>query len=114
MHVYIQKALGTATPSSPPELAASLRSRAHWAMDEVGELEARIEGLRQRVEEVLSKLEKLDSLEPASRIHGDYHLGQVLREKEVPEGAHERWFVLDFEGEPLRLMMLKFQFPELS
>ncbi|WP_277063900.1 phosphotransferase [Schaalia cardiffensis] len=102
MHVYIQKALGTATPSSPRELAASLRSRARWAMDEVGELEARIEGLRQRVEEVLSKLDTLDCLEPASRIHGDYHLGQVLREKEVPEGAQERWFVLDFEGEPLR------------
>ena len=71
-------------------------------MDEVGELEARIEGLRQRVEEVLSKLDTLDCLEPASRIHGDYHLGQVLREKEVPEGTQERWFVLDFEGEPLR------------
>lgn len=31
----------------------------------------------------------------AIRIHGDYHLGQILR-------ADTGWFVLDFEGEPAR------------
>src|SRR5690606_8731337 len=31
------------------------------------------------------------------RIHGDYHLGQVLFDM-----SHNRWTILDFEGEPTR------------
>lgn len=102
MHEHIARAMGTAAPVEPRRLADSLRSRAHWAMDEVAQLETRIEGLREGVDDVLAQLEGLDSLEPATRIHGDYHLGQVLRETDVPQGAEERWFLLDFEGEPLR------------
>src|SRR5690606_5761008 len=35
------------------------------------------------------------------RIHGDYHLGQILRTRDPLPGGHE-WVVLDFEGEPAR------------
>jgi len=36
-----------------------------------------------------------------TRIHGDYHLGQVLRAAD-PEAAGSDWFIMDFEGEPAR------------
>lgn len=98
MHHHLAASLGTSRPPSPTELAACLRRRARWAMKEVPSLSDSLPALEIKVERALARLEALPALEPATRIHGDYHLGQVLHEV----GGQQRWYVLDFEGEPLR------------
>jgi maltokinase len=47
--------------------------------------------------EALAELGEQGVTWPAQRIHGDFHLGQVLR-----GAADGRWTMIDFEGEPSR------------
>ena len=102
MHRHLAAALGAGAPQPPAELARALRRRAAWALQEVPALAERLPGLHEAVDEVPARVAGLDRLDPPTRIHGDYHLGQVLHEVAGPEAGEGRWFVLDFEGEPLR------------
>src|SRR5262249_663111 len=76
-----------------------------WSSSIIGELGVTvaaaakaIPSLAERREALVEKIHALAQLPPSGqkiRIHGDLHLGQVLR-------THDDWTVVDFEGEPSR------------
>ena len=72
-------------------ITAAWRRRLTVAVDEVPGLVAHRAAIERRYE--LAAAAPWPALQ---RIHGDYHLGQVLR---APQRG---WIVLDFEGEPMR------------
>ncbi|MGH2819376.1 MAG: hypothetical protein ACRDJ5_01845, partial [Actinomycetota bacterium] len=72
--------------------------RARWSLDRlvragVTELEPHREGIERKIDGLTS----IDDAGMKTRVHGDFHLGQVMRN---PRG----WLIIDFEGEPLRSM----------
>ena len=81
----------TATDEDIAALTRSMRARHASAVSEVPALAAYDSMVHASIEQVSSA--KWPELQ---RIHGDYHLGQVL---DVP---HRGWVLVDFEGEPLR------------
>lgn len=95
MHETLREALPSraTTPSDIATTLASMRYRFELAAAEVPGLSDYGPALERVYEEAAA------SPWPAlQRIHGDFHLGQVLW---VPERG---WVVLDFEGEPMRPM----------
>ena len=98
--------LGTATAEVHADLAAAFGTDQLFA-DAAGELTeqmfrkldlavAAVPELAKHVDlitDAYSELARLPGPFPVQRVHGDYHLGQVLR-------TENGWVVLDFEGEP--------------
>jgi len=95
VHQVLAAALPTvpADPAAKRALLTGMRSRAEQAVRTLPSLAAAAD----RIDAVLSAAEA-DDWPPFQRVHGDYHLGQVLS---VPGRG---WVLLDFEGEPLRPM----------
>jgi len=89
LHVALAEAFG-AHPAEPKR----------WA-DEMDRLLATMNAPdKLDVDRLRAKIDRLRSLPaeragPAIRVHGDYHLGQIMR-------TDAGWYVLDFEGEPAR------------
>lgn len=86
LHLAMADAFGT-TPGMPAEWADAAATRlasVHHPELDHGAL------LR-----LIDRVRDIADGGSAIRIHGDYHLGQVMR-------ADDGWYVLDFEGEPAR------------
>ena len=79
----------TTSPRSPPRCRAGSTA----ALEVVPELEAHAEGLRARLRGVAGLARRRDAT--AQRVHGDCHLGQMLR-------TVKGWKIVDFEGEPAK------------
>jgi maltokinase len=91
VHADLAEAFGTSElqPDAIRELAEQMFRRLDMAIAAVPEL-ARYADV---IGDAFSSLAKLTEPVPAQRVHGDYHLGQVMR-------TQTGWVVLDFEGEP--------------
>ncbi|HVE63065.1 MAG TPA: hypothetical protein VNB94_04625 [Mycobacteriales bacterium] len=93
LHADLIRALPVdeAGPAEHSRLATQLHDRLREAVQAAPELESRRVAIAAAYDEVGT----LDIVVPRQRVHGDLHLGQLLR---VDTG----WVVLDFEGEPAR------------
>jgi len=93
--------LGAVTAQMHVALAAAFGTREADVDEWVGLMERQLERVgaeapwRDGATAVFERFRALARPGPAIRVHGDYHLGQVLR-------TDVGWFVLDFEGEPAR------------
>jgi maltokinase len=94
LHAAMARALPKAAAGQPD--LGRLRARLLGQLTQVVALVPELAAHRQAIEEVYLKAEAAGGgSRHLQRIHGDYHLGQVLRND-------DRWIVIDFEGEPAR------------
>ncbi len=92
IHLSLADALGTAAADDDvkAELVRIIRSRYDAAVAEVPSLAAYDAVVAASLDDLAAR-----DWPELQRIHGDYHLGQVLR-------TADGWVAVDFEGEPLR------------
>ncbi len=91
MHADLARALptGVLTGADLARIAAGMRRRLARAVEAVPQLAEHAAALHR----IYDDLQAGGAGMRVQRVHGDYHLGQVVR-------TGQRWVVLDFEGEP--------------
>ncbi|MFF7331166.1 maltokinase [Streptomyces sp. NPDC008150] len=91
VHLALASAFPSGTRAENGRTAAAMTERLEAAARCVPALQPYTAGLRG----AFGALAGCEAGPPAQRVHGDLHLGQVLR-------TGSDWFVIDFEGEPSR------------
>jgi maltokinase len=93
VHALLARVLESrmATAQESQEAVQQMHERLDAALAIVSDLQPYEAALRSAYDEV----QQLEQPVPIQRIHGDFHLGQVLR-------TETGWVLLDFEGEPAR------------
>ena len=93
VHALMARVLPSQTVGADDARATAdqLVARMEAAIEVVPELAPYADALREVYAEVGRRTDPVD----VQRVHGDYHLGQVLR-------TQDGWVLLDFEGEPAR------------
>ncbi len=93
VHLAMREVLpaGTADAQECARTGRQLHERLDAALAVVPELERHAPALRAVYDQLAARTEPVE----VQRVHGDYHLGQVLR-------TQDGWILLDFEGEPAR------------
>ncbi|MCX5243056.1 maltokinase N-terminal cap-like domain-containing protein [Streptomyces prunicolor] len=89
VHLTLAAAFPSGSGTGNEHTATAMTERLEAAAHAVPALRPFAPGLRTAFGALVGR----DTGPPAQRIHGDLHLGQVLR-------AGRDWFVIDFEGEP--------------
>jgi maltokinase len=98
VHADLADAFGISElePEALREMAEQMYRRLDMAIAAVPELGRHAD----MIGTAYSNLAKILDPVPAQRVHGDYHLGQVMR-------TQTGWIVLDFEGEPASPLALR-------
>ena len=93
----VHRLLGEVLPSrmAAPEEVIQVVQQMHERLDEALKVARGLVAFEPGIRAAYDELGRAPKAYPVQRIHGDFHLGQVMR---TPDG----WVLFDFEGEPAR------------